>query len=106
VTEILTWATLLITQVLGDVDVVTLDPIQDGTLFSESQNSGGADNNLFAGRTSRGGLRRALIQFEGKIHSRHDLGASSACRLDDGTSAVSRAVATAKGREVHPSRKL
>jgi hypothetical protein len=45
---------------------VTLEPVRDNTLFEDPDGtlSSGAGDFLFAGRTSRGSLRRALVAFD------------------------------------------
>ncbi|MEX2217266.1 MAG: multicopper oxidase domain-containing protein [Phycisphaerales bacterium] len=43
---------------------VTLTAVRDNTVFQESLNSAGADDNVFAGMTSQGDIRRALVRFD------------------------------------------
>jgi hypothetical protein len=45
-------------------DQVTLAPSRDNTIYSESLNAAGTFDHIFAGRTSSGFLRRALIGFD------------------------------------------
>src|SRR5215831_15897869 len=48
----------------GLADQVTLSPLKDNTIFSESNStSNGAGTGIFAGKTSTGAIRRALLAF-------------------------------------------
>src|SRR5258708_765354 len=46
-------------------DQITLTPLRDNTIFSESNSlSNGAGGGLFAGNTNNGATRRALLAFD------------------------------------------
>lgn len=60
---LLTLATLATLTSLTHAATVTIAPIKDNTIFSESNNSNGGGD-LYVGRTKAGGVRRALVQFD------------------------------------------
>ncbi|MEM7708967.1 MAG: DNRLRE domain-containing protein [Pseudomonadota bacterium] len=58
---------LLLSQLAAAQTTVTLSPTIDNSIFSESDNSGGGDDNLFIGITAaqaQNGQRRALLAFQ------------------------------------------
>ena len=55
---------ILISSTIIEAQDVTLSPSADNTIYSESNNSNGAGDHLFAGRTNNGDFRRALIKFD------------------------------------------
>ncbi len=58
---------LVLSQLASAQTTVTLSPTIDNSIFSESNNSGGGDDNLFVGVTgaqAQNGQRRALIAFQ------------------------------------------
>lgn len=62
-----TICTLLLTTIasVGSADTITLNPVQDNTIFSDSSNlSAGGGIGIFAGTNNGGNTRRGLLQFD------------------------------------------
>jgi hypothetical protein len=60
---LVTLATLAALASLTHAATVTIAPIKDNTIYSESNSSNGGGD-LYVGRTKSGGVRRALVQFD------------------------------------------